>query len=187
MDYIKSLILAKENRPSPMHAIRTAVAAAAALLTARLFRLPEAYWAAITTLIVMQSTLGAELPISVQRIVGTAMGAIAGALAVTWFSANALVFGIGVQLLGLLCAALRVERNALRYAGVTLAVVMLIARAGSPWVIAAHRFIEVSLGIAVALALTALWPESQAATTAETPITTPNSASRFAPPVANDP
>ena len=48
------------------------------LLVARLFHLPETYWAAISTLIVMQSNLGAALPISAQRFIGTAVGAIFG-------------------------------------------------------------------------------------------------------------
>ena len=37
-----------------VHAARTTVAAMSSLLIARLFRLPEAYWAAIATMIVMQ-------------------------------------------------------------------------------------------------------------------------------------
>ena len=41
-----------------VHAARTAIAAVVSLLIARWFRLPEAYWAAIATLIATQSTLG---------------------------------------------------------------------------------------------------------------------------------
>jgi len=64
-----------------IHAVRTAIAAVASILIARLCRLPEAYWAAIATLIAMQSTFGAAWAISRQRfIIGTAMGAVAGAL-----------------------------------------------------------------------------------------------------------
>ena len=37
--------------------------------------MPEAYWAAIATLLVMQSTLGATLMISIERIAATAVGA----------------------------------------------------------------------------------------------------------------
>jgi Fusaric acid resistance protein-like len=47
---------------------------------ARLVQMPEAYWAAIATLVVMQSTLGATLTLSVERILATAVGASAGAL-----------------------------------------------------------------------------------------------------------
>ena len=57
--------------PSIAHAIRTAVAATASVIIARLVQMPEAYWAAIATLVVMQSTLGATLTLSIERI-GTA-------------------------------------------------------------------------------------------------------------------
>jgi len=36
--------------------------------------MPEAYWAVIATLVVMQSTLGATLTLSLERIVATAVG-----------------------------------------------------------------------------------------------------------------
>jgi len=35
---------------------------------------------------------------------------------------------------------------------------MLVPGQIAPWLVAFHRFVEVSLGIAVALALTAIWP-----------------------------
>jgi hypothetical protein len=63
-----------------LHSIRTAVAAVGSLLIARFCRLPESYWAAITTIIIMQSTLGAAWTVSKQRFVGTALGAAFGAL-----------------------------------------------------------------------------------------------------------
>ena len=42
-----------------LHSIRTAVAAVGSLLIARFCRLPESYWAAVTAIVIMQSTLGA--------------------------------------------------------------------------------------------------------------------------------
>jgi uncharacterized membrane protein YccC len=158
---LSRFIVARENPVSPVHAARTAVAAIVSYLIARLFRLPEAYWAPISTMIVMQSTLGAALPISVQRFVGTGIGAAAGAMTATYFRGSAWAFGAGVLLIGMLCAGLRVERSAYRYAGVTLAIVMLVPRSAGVWRIAIHRFFEVSLGISVGLALSALWPERQ--------------------------
>jgi len=153
------LILTKDNPSTLEHSARTAVAAVVSLLVARLFRLPEAYWASISTLIVMQSTLGAALPISAQRLAGTAMGGIAGGIAAAYFPGNALVFGIVVFLLGILCAGFQVERSAYRYASVAVAIIMLVPRVNKAWIIAVHRFVEVSIGIAVGLAVTAIWPE----------------------------
>ena len=70
----------EKNLPSITRAIRTAVAATALVIIARLVQMPEAYWAAIATLVVMQSTLGVTLTLSIERIAATAVGASAGAL-----------------------------------------------------------------------------------------------------------
>jgi len=156
--YSKSIV-AGENPSTVMHAARTAVAAVVSYQIARWLHFPEAYWAPISTLIVMQSTLGAALPISLQRFVGTAIGAAIGAVSVAYFGDSLWVFGLAVLLIGLVCAVLRVERSAYRYAGITLAVVMLVPRATGAQRIAVHRFLEVSLGILVGLVLSAIWPE----------------------------
>lgn len=147
-----------------VHSARTTVAAVISLIVARLFHLPEDYWAAITTLVILQSTLGAALTVSEHRLAGTALGAAAGALLANHSQANVLVFGAGIFLLGLICAALRLDRAAYRFAGITFAIVYLVARSQPAWIIAAHRFFEVSIGIAVGLLITAAWPERQPAT-----------------------
>ena len=48
----------EKNLPSITHAIRTAVAATASVLIARLVQMPEAYWAAIATLVIMKRSGG---------------------------------------------------------------------------------------------------------------------------------
>lgn len=151
------------DRNELIHVVRTTLAAVGSLLVARLFRLPESYWAAITSMIVMQSTLGAAWTISRQRLAGTALGAAVGALLVTYISSNTAVFAAGVLFCGVVCAVLNIDRNAFRYAGITLAIVMLVERTQSAWVVALDRFIEISLGIAVGLIVTAAWPESRRA------------------------
>jgi uncharacterized membrane protein YgaE (UPF0421/DUF939 family) len=129
------------------------------LLIGRLFRLPESYWAPITTIVVMQSTLGAAWTISRQRLAGTALGAAVGALLATYASGSVWAFGAGVLIVGVICALLRIERNAFRYAGITVAIVVLIAHTEPAWTVAIHRFVEISIGIAVGLIVTAIWPE----------------------------
>ena len=150
------------DRHSLEHAARTAAGATVALLVARFFKLPESYWAAITTMIVLQSTLGAALSVSALRFIGTALGAVAGGLFASYLGPQFYIFGAGIFLLGLLTAALRLDRSAFRFAGITLAIVMLVTRTQSPWIVAAHRFVEVSIGIVIGLLLTAFWPERQA-------------------------
>jgi uncharacterized membrane protein YgaE (UPF0421/DUF939 family) len=79
----------QENLPSPMHCIRTAGAAAVSVCVARLIGMSEEYWAAIATLAVMQSTLGATLTLSIERIVASALGASLGAMESTYFGIRA--------------------------------------------------------------------------------------------------
>jgi uncharacterized membrane protein YccC len=149
----------KKNLPSITHAIRAAVAATVSVIIARLVQMPEAYWAAIATLVVMQSTLGATLTLSIGRIVATAVGASVGALEANYFRANLVAFAVTIFLVGLLPIAFRLEKTAYRYASITLTIIFLFPRSGAPWIIASNRFLEVSIGIIVALAVVALWPE----------------------------
>src|ERR1700751_678880 len=112
-----------------LHSIRTAVAAVGSLLIARFFRLPESCGAAVTTIVIMQSTLGAAWTVSKERFAGTALGAAMGAPLTAYAAQDAAAFGAGVFVLGLICALLRIGRNAFRYAAITLAIVMLLVRA----------------------------------------------------------
>jgi len=149
----------EKELPSITHAIRTAVATTVSLIIARLVQMPEAYWAAIATLVVMQSTLGATLTLSIDRIIATAVGASVGAIETNYFKANLVAFAIAIFLVGLLSIAFRLQKTAYHYASITLTIIVLIPRSAAPWSIALHRFIEVSVGIIVALAVAALWPE----------------------------
>lgn len=146
-----------------LHSLRTTAVAIASFLVARLCRLPEAYWAPLTSLVITQSSLGAALTVSRQRLVGTVLGASLGALAATIFGMHLLVFAVCIFLLGLLCAVTRSGNSAYRFAGVALCIVLLIPRPRPAWTIALHRFAEVALGILVALAFAYLWPEPDAA------------------------
>ena len=163
MTHAKEREWLRVNEEDLIDAARTTIATVASLLFARLFHLPEAYWAGIATIIVMQSTLGAAWTISKERLIGTALGAATGALLSSYAGQNVAAFAAGVFAMGVLCAFLGVGRGAYRYAGITLIVVMLIARTQPAWIVAIHRFVEISVGIAVGLLVTAVWPERQPA------------------------
>jgi uncharacterized membrane protein YccC len=153
---------------------RTAIAMVAAVLAARLSGLAESYWAAIATGIVMQSSFGTSLPVAGRQFLGTALGAGMGAVSAGYFGRGVLTFGAGVFLLGLICGGLgfthpylrdRLDRTAYRYAGVAFTIVLLIPRPDPPWSVAVHRFLEVSIGIVVAVAMSVVWPEREAPVT----------------------
>jgi hypothetical protein len=101
-----------------LDALRTGIAAIASVPTARLFRMQEAYWAPITTLVIVQSSLGAALTASWQRFLGTALGHSPARL---WLLRTAgRCIRVSVFLLGLICALARgSERLSFRgnYAG----------------------------------------------------------------------
>ena len=156
-EQLREWVIAKDNPPSLAQVVLTAFASIVSYLIARLFGLAEAYWAPMSTLIVMKLTLSAALPIAVQYVAGTAVGAAVGAVADIYFHASVWTFGVAVVLVGLICVAFRVQRSAFRYASITLAIVMLVPRSTSAGLVALHRFFEVSIGLAVGLALFAIW------------------------------
>ena len=73
-----------------------------------------------------------------------------------FFGANLVAFAVAIVLIGLLSIAFRLEKTAYRYASITLAIIVLIPRSPPAWIIALHRFLEVSVGIIVALAVVVL-------------------------------
>jgi uncharacterized membrane protein YgaE (UPF0421/DUF939 family) len=134
---------------------RTAGATVASLLLARSLRMPEFYWAPISTIVILLSTIN-PLTLAWQRFAGTAVGAFLGALIATYFHANWIVYGVGIFLCGVLSSMLHLG-PAYRFAAIALSIVLLITHDRPPWVVATHRFLEVSLGIAVALVVAAVW------------------------------
>jgi uncharacterized membrane protein YgaE (UPF0421/DUF939 family) len=144
------------NRDSLLDSVRTALAAVAAMLIARLLKMPEYYWAPISAIVIIQSTIP-PLTLGWQRFVGTALGAVLGAALATFFSPSVVVYGLGILLCGISASLFRLS-SAYRFAGITFSIVLLINPGRPPWVVAWHRFLEVSLGIGVALAVTTVWP-----------------------------
>jgi uncharacterized membrane protein YgaE (UPF0421/DUF939 family) len=146
----------KSTLDALLDAARTTVAAVVSLLLARLLKLPESYWAPISAIVIIQSTIDPKT-LACQRFTGTALGAVAGALIATFFSPTTLVYAGAIFLCGTLCSLFRL-RGAYRFAAITLSIILLIAHTRPAWIVASHRFVEVSVGIAVALAVAQLWP-----------------------------
>lgn len=141
------------------HTLRTTAAAAASLLAARAFGLPEAHWAVITTVVVMQSTLGAAWDVSWHRLAGTLIGGVTATMLIKIVTPGLLPFSAGMLAMGPLCAWLRLGNGGYRFAGITLAVIMLPHQSAPIWTFALHRLLEVTVGIVVGMAVTAIWRE----------------------------
>jgi uncharacterized membrane protein YgaE (UPF0421/DUF939 family) len=144
------------DRATLINSTRAAVTAVASMILARLLKLPEFYWAPISAIVILLSASD-PLVTARQRFAGTALGAAVAALLATYFHGTWIIYGAGIFVCGILSAMLRIG-SAYRFAAITLSIVMLIAHARSPWIVAWHRFVEVSLGIAVALLVATVWP-----------------------------
>jgi len=143
------------DRTTLIQSLRVAVASVCSMLLARSLKLPEFYWAPISTIVILLSTVN-PLTLAWQRFVGTAVGAIVAAVIASFFPTSWLIYGVGIFVCGILSAILRLG-GAYRFAAITLSIVLLIAHERAPWIVATHRFVEVSLGIAVALVVTLVW------------------------------
>lgn len=136
-----------------IHAGRTAVAATFCWWLAARLGLHDGYWGAISSIIVLQSNVGATIQASRDRILGTIIGAALG-FTCTLFGTIPWNYILAVFLAVLICGVLGF-RNSSRLAGVTVTIVMLV-QSNSPRAVALDRVIQVVLGIMVAVAVTIL-------------------------------
>jgi uncharacterized membrane protein YccC len=142
-------------------AIRVTVAACAAYALAHLLALPQGYWAVITAILVMQTSLGGSLKAALDRLGGTLAGAIYGALVsivVPHGSALALAGAIALAVGPM--ALLAAVRSSFKVAPVT-ALIVLMPTSGNTapaYLYAFDRIVEIGLGniIGIAVALTIL-------------------------------
>jgi uncharacterized membrane protein YccC len=143
------------NSTAVVQAIKTGIAAVGSVYVAGLFNLPQGYWAAITAIVVMQSEVGATFIASRDRLVGTAIGAVTSALFLAFVGNTLPWFAVAVVVTILICQWAGLDQS-YRLAGVTVAIIMVIPHTGPPWRVAMHRFIEVALGIVIAIGVTAI-------------------------------
>lgn len=144
------------NRAHFRHGIKTATAAAAAYALSELFRLPQGYWAVVSVIIVMQTNLGGSMRVGVNRIIGTATGAVLGAAMLLLMGASPLALGIEMWLCILVCAYYIHLHESFRMAGMTATIVIFMGQhSASVAAVAFERFFEITVGACVALFFTA--------------------------------
>jgi len=144
-----------------VHPAKMAAAAALALLAAKVVGLPEIFWAPIAALIVVQSAYNAMMATSWLLLLGTALGAAAGALLAKQIGPGMIALALGVFGVGLLSAILRLDQRVNHFAAIALLIVMLRGPANEAWDRALHRFEEFATGIVVGLLISALWREGK--------------------------
>ena len=139
-------------------AAQTAVAAVLALLLARLFQLPESFWAPISAIVCSLDAWDGALRVGRRRLLGTALGVTIGALQMSFTTHSLPSYALVIAVLGLVCSALSLHPSAFRFGAIALTVVVTDTSNPNIWITAATRFIDVSLGILVALVVVKAWP-----------------------------
>jgi uncharacterized membrane protein YgaE (UPF0421/DUF939 family) len=136
-------------------AFRTSLAAVLCLWLGNLLGLTHSYWAAVSAIVVMGSDSPVSLASCRDRLIGTAVGALVGwGLSYVWHG-HYFLYGIGVLICLLVCSTLEFEKAG-RLAAVALTIIVLIHIDRGPGEAALARFLEVGLGIVVALAVSLL-------------------------------
>ena len=137
------------------HAVLTALAVVICLLLVRLLPLRQGYWAAISTVAVMQTDVWPTITAGRDRLLGTTMGALVGGFTTIVWHGNLLVFGLAIAISLMICNALGLK-SAGHLVGANICLMVLVPATGPQWKIPLDRFIEVSIGILTAVAVSLL-------------------------------
>ena len=134
-------------------AFKAGLAAVLCLWLGQLMGLAHTYWAAISAIVVMGSDTAVTFTSCRDRLIGTAIGALLGWGTFYAWHHHSLLYGLSVAIVVFICSLLQFEKAG-RLAAVALTIIVLLDPGGSPGHAALERFLEVGLGIFVALAVT---------------------------------
>ncbi len=136
-------------------AFKTGLAAVICVWLGNLLGLERSFWAAVSAIVVMAFDTTITFASCRDRIIGTAIGAFLGWGTFYIWHGHYIVYGLAVALCIFACSMLAFDKAG-RLAAVTLSIIVLIKFEGGPAHAAISRFLEVGLGIVVALAVTML-------------------------------
>jgi uncharacterized membrane protein YgaE (UPF0421/DUF939 family) len=115
--------------------------------------LRETYWAPIAAIVVLYPDREATKKAAIERFIGTIIGSLIGWASAAWWHQNILFYGLSVLVAVGTCYLLRLE-NASRLCAVAVTVITIIPRPEPAHLVAFHRCLEVSYGVACAFAYT---------------------------------
>jgi len=150
------LRILSRRRAELRHGLRIAAAGLFSFALASVLALPQSYWAVFTAVLVVQGSVGSSWKASIDRLLGTLLGAIYGALIATVVPhGNVLMLGVALAISLTPLALLAAFNASYRVAPMT-AVILLLGSSSStegPFLAAALRTVEVSLGGFVGMAV----------------------------------
>jgi uncharacterized membrane protein YgaE (UPF0421/DUF939 family) len=140
---------------SALDALKTGLAAVLCLWLGHWFGLKYSYWASISAIVVMGSDAGVTFTSSRDRLIGTAFGALLGWVTYYMWHGHPALYGVAVAVCIFACSTLQFHKAG-HLAAVALTIIVLVNLDASPGRAARDRFLEVCLGIVVALGVTLL-------------------------------
>jgi uncharacterized membrane protein YccC len=147
------------NRAALRLCARMTVAGVLAYVLAELFALPQGYWAVFSAIIIMQASVGGSVKATIDRLIGTLGGAVAGG-AVAYFVPHEDPVSIGVALVVALVplTLLAALRPNYRIAPLTAVIVLVTpgAQQLGPLGSAFYRIMEITLGSVIGLSVALL-------------------------------
>jgi len=153
------LPLLKSRLPELRLAARVTAAAVLAFALAKLLGFAHGYWAVITSIIVMQTSVGGSLKVALDRLLGTLAGALWGA-AVAVLVPHATTTGLAGAMVAAIAplALLAALKPNFKVAPITAFIVLvpLSGTGGPPLTYALERILEISIGSVVGMATSLL-------------------------------
>ena len=137
--------------------VRAALASCAAVAIAQSLHLTYPLYAVVAAVIVTDVSSEKTQQSGVQRLLGTALGSLAGPLFVLGFGHSLPVVGAAIAALIFVCYVVGYT-EASKLAGYVAGLVVL-DHSNAPWDYARDRFVETSLGIVLAIVVSLLIPE----------------------------
>ena len=138
--------------------LQIAVAAGVALSLARILHLPEAFWAPISAIVCSLDDVDGATRVARRRLLGTFFGVAIAAIQISLTPHGLIFYSLAIAFLGLICGLIKLHPSAFRFGAIALTVVVTSPNKAAVWFAASTRFVEVALGILVALAVVRIWP-----------------------------
>lgn len=133
--------------------LRATVAAVAAYGLAYGLALPNGYWAVLTAILVVQSTIGASLSVAMDRALGTVVGGIIGVAAADLAGPSVPLTFVALAVGVLLTSTLAARYASFKLAPVTVGIVLLSDPThAEPLLSGLHRVMEIAIGGVVGVA-----------------------------------
>jgi uncharacterized membrane protein YgaE (UPF0421/DUF939 family) len=141
-----------EYKKLGMRNIKTAIAVVVSILISKGLKMEYPFYAAIASIISMQSSVKNSYKVGRNRMLGTMVGALVGYLCAIISPGNSILTGIGIICVIYACNLLN-WRESTSIACVVFCAIMLNLKGGSAAIYSVNRIIDTFTGIIVAIAV----------------------------------